>query len=122
MTGSGKAVQLDRPKEPDVEVTEEQASDPKRLARLLMSILRDVAAIRRRHWPRRIDFEDVALGSGGAAHRFPHGFRSRVRWWVVDWQGASAPVLSKSTSSDDSTLVLESSVAGTATIRIEAEG
>jgi hypothetical protein len=114
---------LDRRAEPNEEVTPEQAKDPERLSRLLMRVLRDIAALMRRWSPRRIDHEDRDVdASGTTLHRFPHGFGGRVRWCVVDWEGAAAPALSKDASSDESTLVLVSYESGTVTIRIEEAG
>ena len=121
---SGPVRQLDRKAEPDEQVTTEQAKDPERVSRLLMSILRDLAQLKRRWAPRRIDFEDRTVDATGTAlHRFSHNFAGRVRWWVVDWQASSgAPSLRRHASSDENTLVLVSSVAGTASIRVEEAG
>ena len=43
---AGNIRQLDRPAEPEEQITPEQAQDPDRLARLLMRILRDLAVLR----------------------------------------------------------------------------
>lgn len=123
---SGSTVtQVDRPASPDAVVTEEDVKDPSKLARLVMSIAKDVAQLRRRFAPRRIDFEDVEVDNTGTTlYRFEHGFGGRVRWWPVDFEGAGATsaALARHSSSDNDTLVLYSLEAGTATIRVEEAG
>ena len=121
---SGPVRQLDRKAEPDEQVTTEQAKDPERVSRLLMRILRDLAQLKRRWAPRRIDFEDRTVDATGTTlHQFTHNFAGRVRWWAVDWQASSgAPSLRRHVSSNENTLVLVSSVSGTATIRVEEAG
>lgn len=116
--------QLDKPSEPQAQVTEEQVTDPKRLSRILMSILRDVAQLKRRWWPSFLDFEDTTVdGTGTTKYRFPHRFKNRVRWWPVDWTGATAgPRLVRHSDTDSDTLVLVSYTAGTLTLRIEEAG
>lgn len=122
----GTVQQLDRKADPDEQVTEAQVKDAKTLARLLMNALKDVAAIKRRWWPRFLDFEDhVFDGSGTTRHRFPHYFRGRVRWYVVDWKsmaGGQDYILEKHADTDENALVLVSSEAGKATIRVEEAG
>ena len=121
---NGKVRQLDRRAEPDELVTEDQARDPKRVARLLAQLLRDVASLKRRFWARHIDFEDRTVDATGTTpYRFPHGFNGRVRWSVVDWVSASdGPRMARDTTSDANTLVLVSYEAGTVTIRVEEAG
>lgn len=120
----GKPRKLDRAPVPDEPVTEEQANDASRVARLLTRLLRDVAALKRRWAPRAIDFEGFDFdGSGTTVYRFPHGLRSHVRFWVVDWSGATGgPQLVRHASTDVHTLCLVSYEAGTATIRVEEAG
>jgi hypothetical protein len=120
----GKLRQLDKTAEPPDQVTEEQVQDSKRLSRLLMSMLRDVVTLKRRWWPTFIDFEDVTVdGTGTTKYRFAHRLGKRVRWWPVDWTGATAgPRLVRHTDSDDRTLVLVSYTAGTLTLRTEEAG
>ena len=121
---NGPIRQLDKRAEPDELLTEEQANDPKRVARLLLSMLRDVAQLKRRWLPRRIDFEDrIVDATGTIVYRLQHGFGGRVRWWVVDWTGASNESrLVRHSSSTDNTLALVSYTVGIATIRIEEAG
>lgn len=120
---SGSIRQLDRRAEPDEQVLEEHVQDPPRLVRLLMGLLRDVARLKRSWRPRRIDFEDRAVDATGTTkYRFAHGLDGRVRWYVVDWQGAAGPQLSRHADTTDGALVLVSHVAGTATIRVEEAG
>lgn len=120
----GPVRRLDRASEPDERVTVDDLKSPDYLARLLMRILRELADLRRRWWPKRIDVEDRDVdGTGSTKYRFPHGFGGRVRWWVVDWSGASSVAgLMRHSDSDNNTLVLVSWVAGTVTVRIEEAG
>ena len=120
----GKPRKLDRAPTPDEQVTEEQAKDTPRVARVLTDLLRDVAAFKRRWAPRVVDFEDFDFdGSGTTVYRFPHGFRARVRFSVVDWTGATGgPQFVRHASTDVHTLCLVSYEAGTATIRVEEAG
>lgn len=121
---AGEVKQLDRKAEPIEQVTEEQVQDSPRLARLLMGLLRDVADLKRRWSPRRIDFEDrVVDGTATTKYRFAHGLDGRVRWSVVGWKDAVAGHgLVQHEDTDDGTLVLISYVAGTVTVRVEIAG
>ena len=116
---------LDGKAEPVNVVTEDDAKDAGKVARAIAKLQVDSAGLRRRFAPDRIDFEDVAVSTAGATVTLQHGLAGRVRWWVVDWVCATnvAPILRKDdTNTTDSTLVLLSYVAGTATIRVEAAG
>jgi hypothetical protein len=120
---AGNIYQLDRQAEPDERVTEEDVKDADKLARLLMRVLKDLASIKRRFFPRRVDFEDTAVdGSGVTKYRFPHGLNARVRWWPVDVTGSSVAALRRHADTDLNTLVLLSDSACTVTIRVEAAG
>ena len=121
---AGRAYRLERPAEPDERVTEDDVKDAGKLARLLLRMLKDVGVLKRRFWPRRIDFEDQAVSTAGALVTLTHGFGGRVRWYLVDWEssGTSAPVLKRDSATDNNSLVLASYVAGTATIRVEEAG
>lgn len=116
--------QLDRQAEPDEQVTEYEVKDASRLARVVMRLLRDVAALRRSWSPKVVDHRDrVVDGTGTTVYRFPHGFGGRVNWWPVDWVSAAAgPRLVRDPSSDNETLALVSYTAGTLTLRIEEAG
>lgn len=119
-----KVRQLDRPAQPDEQITEEQVADPKRLSRLLNDLRTDTNAQKRRWQPSFIEHEDVAVnGTGTTKYRFPHKLGMRVRWWPVDWTGATAgPRLVKHADTDADTLVLVSYTSGTLTLRIEKAG
>lgn len=120
---AGTIFPLDRRAEPEEQITEQQVQDPKRLARMLMTILRDVALLKRRWWPERIDFEDTVVDATGTTkYRLPHQLGGRVRYWVVQWSGTTAPCLKQHADTTEDVLVLTSNVAGTATIRVEAAG
>ena len=117
-----KARRLERAAGAEESVTEADAADAPKLARLLVRMLRDIATLKRRWWPRYIDFEDVVVDNTGTTkYRFEHGFGGRVRWWPVDAQTA-APSLRRHADSDANTLVLVSSASATVTIRVEEAG
>jgi hypothetical protein len=119
----GKMRVLDRALPPGEQVTPDEAKDPHRLARAFTNVLRDVALLRRRWSPRRVDFEDWPVDATGTTkYRFEHKFDGRVRWWPVDWSGSVAPILLKHTDTTANTLVLTSKAAGTVTIRVEESG
>lgn len=118
----GKARQLDGRAEPDEVVTPEDAADTTKLARLLIRILRELAAMRRRWWPRSIDFRDIDTNVGAGVIRLPHGFGGRVNWWVVKADGAIDVLLGEDASTDGNTLVLTSSGTSVVTIRVEEAG
>lgn len=121
----GKVVALDGRSEPDEVVTEDDAKDPGKVARLLARLLKDVASLKRLRAPRFIDFEDIVVGAAGAIVQVEHGFGGRVRWWLVGWQpvGTVAAILKEDAAKTTTkTLVLASYVAGVATIRVESAG
>lgn len=120
---NGPTQQLDTRPEPEEQVTEEQVQDPARLARLLMTLLRDVVTLKRWFTPTFIDFEDITVDALGLTrYRFPHSFGGRVRWYVIDWAGGAGPAMLRDGTSDDNTLVLVSVSAGIASIRVEKAG
>lgn len=121
---SGRVYQLDRPAEPDEVVTEEDVQDASKLARLLLRILKDLALIRRRFFPRRITFANRAV-TAGSQLRLSHKFGTAVEYWVVKWRPASptdSPVFDYSTDTDADTLVLDVGNAGTVSFRVESGG
>jgi hypothetical protein len=121
--GNGKVRQLDRQAEPDEVVTEYEAKQPDFLSRILMRLLREAAAMRRRWAPRTIDHQDIVVdGTGTTVYRLPHGFGGRVNWWAIDFKDGVAALLVRDASSDDNTLCLTSTEAGTVSIRIEESG
>lgn len=124
ITSAGRVYQLDRDAEPDEIITEEDAKDAAKLARLLVRVLRDLADIKRRFFPRRIDFEDRAVTSGDVL-RLTHGFSGRVRWWVTDWRPTTpgdVPLFERAAGTDADTLAIAVGNSGTATLRVESAG
>lgn len=116
----GRIRQLDAKAGPTHVLTAEDVQDPDKLARALNELRAEQDAFRRRHEPRWREWEDVTVGTG--AYSFEHGFRGRVRWWVVDWlpdSPADMPVLERSSDSTPDTLVLDSACAGVLTLRVE---
>lgn len=123
IASDGTVTQLDGRAATAEAITEDDVADAAKLTRLLARVLTDIAALRRRFVPRRLDFEDVAVLSTGATVQLQHGFGGRVRWWVAGWQCPTnvAPILREDTAlTDVNTIVLRSYVAGTVTIRVEA--
>ncbi len=125
VTSAGAVQALDSRAQPNQVFTEDDAKEPPKVARILARLLADVATIKQRFAPKRVDFEDVAVSTAGATVTLQHNLKGRVRWWLAGWQssGTTAPILKESTTATtDSTLVLMSYVAGTATIRVESAG
>lgn len=108
---------------PDVNVTAEDVEDTSKLARFITSIFRDLAALKARWYPRRVDFEDVVVVTS-RDYSFQHNFNGRVRWWPVEWSSGSAvpPTFVQQISTTANTLVLGAYQDGTVTIRIEEVG
>lgn len=77
---------------PDVVVRPEDIQDTSKLAKILERLLSNVATLKALWYPRRIDFEDVDVGSDGAVVRLSHGFRDRVRWSVIGWRENASPI------------------------------
>jgi hypothetical protein len=133
VTRDNAVIALDRAPQLDERVTEEDVKDAGKLSRLLMRILKDIASLKRRFYPRRRDFEDRAITGAGSVYRFEHRFGGRVRWWISQWKPASTagnyiPLLAES-SQDGTTLVLTNvsvlginAFTGTVTIRVEEAG
>ena len=122
VSAMGKLRSLVVTKEPDRELTSDDVQEPKTLARMLMRIVRDVAQLERRPCPRRLDFEDIEVnGDGITVYDFPHGFGTRVRWWVTDCEVTDGTLVRDSTTNDE-TLRLISNSTGTVTVRVEEVG
>ncbi len=120
----GNTRQLDRRAEPREQIAEQEVQVPERLARRLTEQDRRIAGLERRWNARVLDFEDRTVDDTGATkYRLEHRFGGRVRYWVVDWSGGTdAPNLLRHADTDNNTLVLTSTVAGVATIRVEEAG
>lgn len=120
---SGQIRKLDRPTEPREQVTEDDAADPGRVARMLMSLSEDTSDLKGRWGPGFLEFEDLVVDNTGTTkYRLAHNLGQRVRWWAVDWDGGAACALAKDSSSDNNTLVLISFEVGTVTVRLELAG
>lgn len=87
----GKVKALDGKAEPDEVISEDDAKEPAKVAKLFVRILKDIAALKRRFVAKRVDFEDVVVGGDGTVTQLAHNFAGRVRWSVVGWQTSSAP-------------------------------
>lgn len=118
----GKVTKQDRLASPEQQVEPTDVDSPVKLARLLTDLLKDVSTLKRKWWPRRIDFEDLTVEQYVDV-TLPHNFGGRVRWWLVDWSGGNAVQLSTvSAVTTTKTLVLSPTASGTATIRVEEAG
>lgn len=124
---AGVVTKLGSKLQTDEVVTEDDAKDPAKLARLLIRLLASVAALCRRFAPRHVVFDDIVTTADPTILiRLQHNFGGRVRWWVVDFQiiGANpTPQLNKvDASSDANTLVLASYSTSLLSVRVEEAG
>lgn len=123
VNASGVVRVLDRPAGDAPPFDEREIKDAQTLARILLGIVRDVARALSGWRPNRTDFEGMVVdATGTTTYRLKHDFGGLVRYWPVEWVGAAAPNLCRHTSSDATTLVLTSTSAGVATIRVEVAG
>ncbi len=84
---NGPIRQLDGRAAPDEVVTAEDAADTAKLARLLIRLLSEIATLKRRFFPRRIDIEKRLTAN--AYYAFTHGLGTKVRWYVIGWKANS---------------------------------
>lgn len=125
---SGAVRQLDRRIESDEVITSEDAVDGTKLARLLTRILGEIAKLRRRFSPRRIDFRDIVsdgLVPTPYVVRLQHGFGGPVVYWPVKHRQLGTVTLAlmqEMPESDDNTLILNIYYQGTIDIRVEEAG
>ncbi len=84
---TGPARQLDGAAAPDEVVTAEDVADTAKLARLLIRLLSEVASLKRRFFPRRIDIEKRLTAN--AYYGFTHGLGTKIRWYVIGWRADS---------------------------------
>lgn len=113
---------LDRVQDAET-VNESDVQEPAILTRILIVMRREVARLAGLWRPRRIDFEGIELDDTGTTpFRFEHRFGGPARAWVVGWSGADPPNIRIDAASDSNSLVLTSTVEGTATIRVEEAG
>ena len=61
VSAAGQLRSLLTPPEPPVEITDEQVTQPKPLARLVTTIVAAISRLERRPNPRRIDYEDIEV-------------------------------------------------------------
>lgn len=123
---SGTVRPLDARAGEQINVTADDVKDPDKLARLLQQALRENAEMRRRWAPRELYFRDQAVTATTTTKiRLTHGFGGKVNWTVVRWDGSAAGSsygIDEHSDTDANTLVIVSSVAGTATIRVWEAG
>lgn len=126
-----KAVTAIAPMTRPVQFTEQQAEDPKTLARQLTMLHQELVnttqAVRAHPEQAPITFKNVKCPASGEKVTLTHNFGSFADFIVVKWAGAgtvTCPILVSDESDGDSALttanqlVLRSYVAGTATIRV----
>lgn len=124
---AGKVVQLGAKPAPDEVVSQEDAKDVVKLAKLLTRILATLATLRRTWVPRTMTFNDVLTTATPATRiRLQHNFGGRVNWWVCDFQisGASTtPQIHRiDAECDANTLVLSSYTTSRISVRVEECG
>lgn len=125
VASTGEIKQLGTKPTPDEVITEEDVKDTSKVAKLFVRILREIADLKRRWAPRRIDFYDLAVGNTGAVLRLQHNFNGRVAWWVIDHQisgAAGAYILQRSTATTANELVLLSYKDAVVSVRVEEVG
>ncbi len=121
VTGKGRS--LERVASASTSTTEKDVQEPSVLVRLLTELRRDVAGLLARRRARFIDYLNVPLDATGTTLiPFEHRFGGDVRFWVVDWNGAAPPNVRKHAATTSHVLVVTSTSAGTATIRVEEAG
>jgi hypothetical protein len=124
----GTVTSLDGRAEPSTLITEEDAKDPQKVARILTEVLGQVASQRRRWAPRRIVFRDIAVTGDAVTPvtvQLEHGFGGRVSWWPVDWVTTSTVTLGikqNTTTTTADTLGLWFFCTGTISICVEEAG
>lgn len=123
-TTTGTVRQLDARAGAEQAPTETEVQDPAKLSKALSVLLRDVAALKRRWWPREVYYADLTVDATGTTlYRLNHGFGGLVYYAVVRWEdGTAAPNLRVDSTTTNSVLVLTSTVAGTATVRVWEAG
>ncbi len=120
---TGAVARLDRVAGNPAPITERDAEDSSFLARTLVGLLRDTARLTGLWRPRRVDFTRVVLDDTGTTlFRLEHRLGGAVRYWVVGWDGAAPANIRADAATTDDVLVLTSTSAGTATIRVEEAG
>lgn len=128
VTVDGKVMVLGPHSSPNDTISVDDVDDAPTLARILAGMFASLSMLLSRWYPRRTDYEDIAVSTAGAIVQLQHNFNGRVRWWVVGWvsTGTAAPVLRESSLAgsitDANTLYLQSYVSGTATVRVEEAG
>lgn len=97
---------------------QEDVSDPEKLIETLTGLANRIKALEETRPQEYTEFEKVCGSSGTVTVQ--HNFNCPVRFYITSWKGSAAPALSlNETGSTLNTLVLNSSVAGTAVIRVE---
>lgn len=123
---TGVIRQLDTRAGEQIVVTSEDVKDAEKLARMLQQALRENAELRRRYTPRELYFRDQPVTATTTTKiRLTHNFGGKVNWAVVRWDGSAAGSsygIDEHADTDANVLVLVSSVAGTATIRVWEAG
>ena len=124
VASDGTVTQLGARAAPAEVFTEEDAKDPAKAAKVIARLLAEVAELRRRFSPRRIDFHSVTVAVGSYTP-LQHNFSGAVSWWVIGWQSTGAGNATQfidTDFSDANTLTLFSGESGIATIRVEEAG
>ena len=124
----GESLQLDKRAASQDLVRPEDVTDASKLARMISRSADEIAAVKRRWSPRRVDFEGiVTAGTINDPQRFAlaHNLNGPVRWWIVrltNPTGASNTLLVEVDGTDENTLVLDAYFPATITLRVEEAG
>ncbi len=102
--------------------TEANVQEPAKLARFLGTLLADVAALKRRFAPSRIDYENLPALAASNVVSVEHKFGGAVRYWQVG--GNVWVILAENAATTPNTLVLDvtGAVDGTFALRVEEAG
>ena len=97
----------------------EDVQDAKRLVRTINALIDLVSKLAENDPLPYVDFENITF-TAGQIRELRHGYNGRVRAWPVEWSGAAAPNLTiVAADSDDNTVAVQSTGAGTATVRVQ---
>ncbi len=99
-------------------VGQDEIQEPERLAQVLTELMKRVRSLEGVQASNYTEFE-VSLPASGTV-QIAHNFGCPVRYWVTSWKSAGVVSVSMNESeSTENVLVINSTVAGRATVRVE---
>lgn len=119
----GTVTQLDGKAEPTDTVTNDDLKDASKITRLITSMLKDLAALKRRFAPDHNDFDIVSTGTSITPFlkSLNHGYKGRVRTWIVS-QETPGSISSSGPALNNGTVTVAIWFSGKLTIRVEEGG